>query len=313
MTHCLLVGGAGFIGEAVVRALLNCGLRQVTVMGRSASPVRMLPPEVRYVAATNNTREAVLASLLDEADEVVDLAYATVPKTSFDDPVHDVLANLPFSVSLLKMASERTIKRFLLVSSGGTVYGNPQYLPLDEHHPTQPLSPYGITKLALENYGLMYHRLAGLPLTVVRPGNPYGPGQAGFMGQGFIGTAICAVHDGLPLTVFGPRGTVRDYIHVNDLADAIVAALTYGQAGAIYNAGTGIGHDNLQVLDYLRPLVLQAGLSLQISHAPGRPFDVAANVLSSARLTYETSWRPCTDLADGLRQTWEASCAMRSA
>ena len=313
MKRCLLVGGAGFIGEALARALLLTGERSVCILGRQAAPGRALPQGVRYVGATGQGSDSVLGQLLDEADEVVDLAYATVPKTSFDDPVHDVLANLPFSVALLKMASERPLLRFILVSSGGTVYGNPQYLPIDEHHPTVPLSPYGITKLALENYGLMYHRLAGLPLTVVRPSNPYGPGQAGFMGQGFIGTAIRAARESLPLQIFGERGTVRDYIYVDDLAEAIVAALTHGQPGAIYNAGSGIGHDNVQVLDRLQGLVQQAGLSLSVTHAPARPFDVAANVLSVARLTYETGWRPRTDLMDGLNRTWAAASEIRPA
>src|SRR5690606_36441288 len=135
---------------------------------------------------------AFMNGLLEGCDELVDLAYATVPKTSFDDPVHDVLVNLPATVSLLRQAANFSLKRVLLVSSGGTVYGNAAYLPIDEAHPTNPVSPYGITKLAAEKYALLFHRLEGLPVVIARPSNPYGPNQMGNLGQGFIAAAMLA-------------------------------------------------------------------------------------------------------------------------
>lgn len=303
MKQCLVVGGAGFIGEAVVRALHAQGGRKLVVAGRRETPARTLPDGVVYVRFPAEASHAALAGLLADADEVIDLAYASVPKTSFEDPVHDVLSNLPFSVDLLKLASESNLRRFVFVSSGGTVYGNPLYLPIDEQHPTNPVSPYGITKLALEKYGQMYQRLAGLPFMVVRPGNPYGAGQFGNSGQGFVATAIQMAKRGAMLTVFGERGTVRDYIHVDDLARAIVAVLEHGQVGGVYNAGSGEGHDNLAVLERLQPLLAAEGLSLAVQHQAARPFDVAANVLSSARLTYETGWRATTSLEAGLAST----------
>ncbi|MDB5813282.1 MAG: epimerase [Rhodocyclales bacterium] len=307
MKRCLLIGGAGFIGTAVVQALLVEGSRHVLVLGRSVNPVRELPAGVDYVCAPPERSHEVLMRVLPSCDEVIDMAYASVPKTSFEDPVHDVLVNLPFSVDLLKLASEHALSRFVFVSSGGTVYGNPLYLPIDEQHPTNPVSPYGITKLALEKYGQMYQRLASLPFMVVRPGNPYGPGQSGNLGQGFVATAIQSALQRQPLTVFGERGTVRDYIHVDDLARAIVAVLLHGRTGDVYNAGTGQGNDNVMLLDRLRPLAAADGLALEVHHQPARPFDVAANVLSVAKLTYDTGWRPRIDIDEGLVATWSAA------
>ena len=205
MPDCLVVGGGGFIGSHTVRRLIESGREHIVVVGRSESPRFPLPAEVRYLQG-NAEDAAFLGPILAQCDEVLDLAYATVPKTSFDDPVHDVLVNLPATVALLKLCSRQSLRRLVLVSSGGTVYGNADYLPIDESHPTNPVSPYGITKLAAEKYALLFHRLAGLPVAIARPGNAYGPGQSGDAAQGFVGTAMFAAMNRAPIHLFGERG-----------------------------------------------------------------------------------------------------------
>jgi len=299
----LVVGGAGFIGSHLVRLLSESGRREIVVLARSPTPRFALPERVRYVAG-NAGDSQLLPSLLANCDEVVDLAYASVPKTSFDDPVKDVLDNLPASVTLLQQCAHFPIKRLLLVSSGGTVYGNACSLPIDESHPTNPVSPYGITKLALEKYALMFHRLAGLPVVIVRPGNPYGPNQLGQLSQGFIGAALHAVLKRQDVAMFGQRGTVRDYLYIDDLARALLAALEHGEVGQIYNVGSGIGHDNLAVLEMLAEIVRNDGYVVKWRIHPDRHFDVAANVLNAARLTAISEWQPQIDLSRGLAMTW---------
>lgn len=304
LIRTLVVGGAGFIGSHLVRALCEDGRRRVCVTGRRATPTYGLPPSVEYVSASA-ADEAAMAVLLADTDEVIDLAYASVPKTSFDDPVHDVLANLPATVSLLRQAAAYPLRRFVLVSSGGTVYGNAMRLPIDEFHPTDPVSPYGITKLAAEKYAFLFHQLASLPLIVVRPGNPYGPYQYGKLAQGFVGAAFHATVQRQKTVVFGQRGTVRDYIYVDDLARGLVAALDHGRLGETYNIGTGIGYDNRAVLDMIDAVVCGDGYAVECEHRDPRSFDVAENVLSAARLTYVSGWRPCFDLRAGLESTWQ--------
>ena len=300
----LVVGGGGFIGSHLVRFLVADGRRQVRVIGRRDRPAYGLPPEVEYIRA--DAADVVeMESLLKDADEVIDLAYGSVPKTSYDDPVQDLLSNLPATVSLLKKASECSLRRFLLVSSGGTVYGNASRLPIDEFHATNPVSPYGITKLAAEKYAFLFQRLSSLPLVVARPSNPYGPFQYGRLSQGFIGAALHATAGRQKVTVFGDRGTVRDYIYVEDLARGLIAALEHGQIGEAYNIGTGIGYDNRAVLDEIDLVVREDGYSVECEHRAYRAFDVAENVLSSARLTYLSGWRPQIDLHTGLKATWQ--------
>lgn len=300
---CLVVGGAGFLGSHLIPLLAQGGRRIVLVAGRRAEPTFALPVATTYVQGDISNPE-FLETVLDQCDEVVDLAYASVPKTSFDDPVNDVVVNLPPTVGLLKAASTRRLQRFLLVSSGGTVYGDALHLPVDENHPTDPISPYGITKLATEKYALLFHRVNGLPVVIVRPSNPYGPGQLGDRGQGFIGASMFAVLEKRTVPIFGERGTLRDYIYVDDLAAGLVAALEFGELGGVYNVGTGSGRDNLQVLDALRPLAEAAGYAINVAVGPERGFDVAANVLNPGRLMAVSGWQPRTEFDSGLAMTW---------
>jgi UDP-glucose 4-epimerase len=288
-----------------VGALLEAG-REVVVLGRRDPGAVRLPAAARYIRGDYADR-ATLREVLAGAEDVIDLAYATVPQTSFVDPVFDILANLPPSVGLLQEALDAGLKRVVLVSSGGTVYGRAERLPLDEEHPTRPISPYGITKLTIEQYARMYHSSVGLPVIVVRPANAYGETQRSGAGQGFVASAVHAVARGLPVVVFGSRGTVRDYVHVSDVAGGIVAALSRGIDGETYNLGTGIGIDNLQVLEMLRPLAAASGLDVQVDLRPARSFDVPANVLDASRLERMTGWRPLVPFADGLHRVWRAA------
>ena len=236
MTNCCIIGGAGFIGQHLARALIESG-RQVRVIDLHF-PEYGLSSEIEYLQG--DIRDAsFLAESVKNADELVDLAYLSVPKTSFEDPIADITQNLPSSVALFELASKLPLKKMIFVSSGGTVYGEPVSLPLSETHPTSPISPYGITKLALEKYAFMFHKLKGLPIVCVRPSNPFGEGQRPFIGQGFIATAIASILSGLEISIFGASGTIRDYIYVGDAVKGIVSALDHGVAGECYNIGSG--------------------------------------------------------------------------
>lgn len=300
--RCCLIGGSGFIGSHLAPLLAARG-RKLTVVGRSAAPLRKLPPGAQYVSGDYADLQ-FLRKLLAQADEVIDLAYATVPQTSFADPVFDIQANLPPSVSLLRCAGEARLRRIVLISSGGTVYGVAKTLPITEEHPTNPISPYGITKLTIEKYGLMFHRLAELPVIIVRPGNAYGPGQISGTGQGFVATAIARVRDRREVTIYGQEGTIRDYVHVTDIARGIVSALDHGQPGCCYNIGTGVGKSNLDVLRTIEPLAAAHRRRIELRVEERRGFDVPANILDSARLREISGWTPQVPFEAGIGETW---------
>jgi UDP-glucose 4-epimerase len=303
LNHCCVIGGNGFIGSYLVPLLIATG-RIVTVVGRAPISTINLIDNMRYVQADYND-EVFLRKILADADEVIDLAYATVPKTSFDDPVNDILTNLPPTVKLLEVASSIGLKKVVLVSSGGTVYGRAQKLPLKEDHPTNPISPYGITKLAIEKYAIMYHELKSLPVLCVRPGNAYGARQMPFSGQGFVATAIASILQRKVLNLFGPTGTIRDYIHVEDIASGILASLQHGKTGSCYNIGTGIGRSNKDILDAILPVATSAGFEINVTVLPPRNFDVPINILDSTVLKAETGWESKVTFEDGIAKTWE--------
>lgn len=304
----LVIGGAGFIGTYLVPMLIASG-RRVTVLGRSETPRNKLRDAVTYIAGDFGRRE-LISDLLDRHQEVIHLAYATVPNTSFENPLADLLQNLPPTVQLFSEVADRGGK-LVLVSSGGTVYGETIKLPIREDHPTKPISPYGVTKLTLENYAHLYAVTHGLKYVCVRPANAYGVGQRPFVGQGFISTAIASVMRGQAIKIFGQNGTVRDYIYVSDLASGIVSALERGHLSETYNLGSGVGYSNKEMIQSLiTPQMKQLGFKIHVEHLPERSFDVKANVLDSTKLQTHTGWKPQIDFGDGLRLTseWIRGC-----
>jgi len=294
---CLIIGGGGYIGSYLVPLLIATG-RRVTVLGRKPTPSYDLPVEANYVQGSFSDL-GLLTSLLDNHHEVIHLAYATVPNTSYDNPLADLLENLPPTVQLFSEIAARG-GLLVLISSGGTVYGEAITLPISESHPTRPISPYGVTKLTLEKYAHLYAATHGLQVICIRPSNAFGEGQRPFIGQGFIATAMASALQGKTITIYGERGSVRDYVHVADLASGVALALEYAQPGETYNLGSGIGRSNVDVLEAIATLINQLGSKVQVEHKPPRPFDVKANILASLALERQTGWAPRITFEEGL-------------
>lgn len=302
MRHCCVIGGTGFIGSHIVKKLVSRE-RQITVVGRNSNPSRVLPSSARYVAGDFGSKH-FLMDVLQGVDEIIHLAYLTVPKTSFDDPVQDILNNLPATVVLLEAADRIGVKKFVLVSSGGTVYGKDCKVPINEDQPTNPISPYGISKLTAEKYAGMFNTIKSLPVVCVRPANAFGEGQKPFTEQGFIINAIASILLKQDVILFGETGTIRDYIHVSDVAEGIIAALEHGVQNACYNIGSGEGRSNEDILTAIYPFVKSIGLEPQIRRLPPRPFDVPVNILDSTKLIKETGWNTTVSFEEGIKRTW---------
>lgn len=304
---CCVIGGAGFIGSYVTRQLVESG-RDVVVLDRNPSPRYELPTIAKYISGDYSNR-AFLRNLITDMDEVIDLAYTTVPKTSFEDPIYDINSNLPQSVGLLQEAMTARLKKIVIISSGGTVYGIANSIPIQEEHPTNPISPYGITKLTIEKYALMFAALENLPVIIVRPGNAYGNEQSAFTGQGFIATAIQSILLNKKIDIFGFPGTTRDYIHVTDVARGILSALDYGEPGTVYNIGSGIGLNNSEVINEISPFAKLSGYTPKINYLPSRKYDVPVNILDSKKLTSVSGWKPQIPFVQGLDQVWKTALA----
>lgn len=297
----VLLGGSGFIGRHF--ASFCQPEAEVVVVSRHSPLDADRLRCVRYVQG-DCTSQGFLRQVIQPGDNVVYLAYNSVPKTSFEDPLRDIQENLPLAISLLTVLRDVSVKRLLYVSSGGTVYGPSETnVPIVEDHPTNPISPYGITKLAVEKYCRMYACLFGIPLVIARPSNPYGPGQVPYRGQGFIATAVAKILQGEEIPVFGANGTVRDYLYIEDLCSAMKVLLDDDSApGAIFNIGSGIGINNLEVLKSVARAAAIPMSEIKMKFLPVRHFDVAYNVLDSRRLE-AIGWRRATSLDQGLPAT----------
>jgi len=303
MRTCV-IGGGGFIGGYLVEKLVATG-RDVLVLGRRSERPHGLHAIVSYSSCDYGDRNK-LRQHINSCEEIIDLAYATVPQTSFANPIFDLQANLGPSVALFEEAKQLSrLRRLVVTSSGGTVYGPAARLPIIEDDKTAPISPYGITKLTIERYALMFHQLFALPVTIVRPANAYGLGQKPFTGQGFIATAMGRILRREPVTIFGANGTIRDYVHVNDVASGIICAMDNGSSGEIYNLGSGVGRSNRDVLKAIEPFAERDGLSIVIECAQVRGFDVAANVISYGKLLNHANWQPRISFETGLFEMWK--------
>ena len=303
MKNCCIIGGAGFIGSHVVERLISRE-RKVIVVDKDPLASGTVHKDVKLVVEDYGDK-GFLSDVLKGVDEVILLAYSSVPKASFEDPIQDILENLPATVKLFQVASELGIERVVLISSGGTVYGDAHKLPIEEDHPTNPISPYGVTKLTTEKYAFMFSKTKGLPIICVRPGNAYGEGQKPFTGQGFIATTIASILMQEEIPIFGESGTIRDYIYVTDVANGIIAALERGKPNSCYNIGTGIGRSAIDILNSLYPLAESIGLKPKVKILPQRPYDVAANILDCKKIYEDTGWKSAVPFDDGIKRTWE--------
>ncbi len=300
--HICLIGGGGFIGTAFGRYLRDQGHR-VSVIGRRSGTDAGLG----YYSVSDSSYEELGRILAgSKVDLIFDFAYSSVPGTSFQDPVRDFSDNLNNVIRHLELARCCSPARYVYISSGGTVYGDPGAArAFRETDPNFPLSPYGITKMACERYVHMYHRLHGLPALIVRPSNIYGPGQKPFRGQGLVATALGLAYRGDAVQIFGDGSHIRDYLYIDDFCAGLAALLEQEGTGEIYNLGYGEGHSILELIGCVDEAVAPDGLALRRSYQPGRPFDVHYNVLDIARIRNATGWRPQTSLGEGVRRTWD--------
>jgi UDP-glucose 4-epimerase len=296
----LAVGGNGFIGCHLVCAL-QAGGHDVTVTGRRPHPVRPLPEGVRYRSASLGDK-AVLSAMLVGVDAVVHLASATVPATADRNPSEDVAQNLLETLALLEAMDRAGVRRLLFLSSGGTVYGRPETVPVPETHRLAPTCSYGIVKVAIESYLELHARTAGLRPVVIRASNPYGPLQGNVGVQGIVGTFMQRLRDGRPIEIWGDGSVVRDYVFVTDLVGLCIAALESERTG-VYNGGSGVG---TAVSDIARLVQQVTGREAEILYRSGRQLDVPVSVLDSTRARSDFGWVAKTQLADGIARTWRA-------
>lgn len=294
----LVIGGCGFVGSHVVDQLLARNM-DVRVYDRRPEAFRAPFPQIEYVTG-DLADTAQIFEALSGVDAVIHLASTTVPATSNLDPVADIAGNLIPTVRLLEVMRSAGVRKIIYLSSGGTVYGVPETDPIAESHPLRPISSYGIVKVAIENYLFMEQRLHGLQHVILRASNPYGPRQGHTGIQGIIGTHLWRLSRNEPIEVWGDGSIVRDFIHVEDLAQLCVRAVEANVSGC-FNAGSGKGTSISQIVDTIRQTVTG---DVQPLYKPGRSYDVPRVVLDISKAGRELGWTPTLSLQEGVADTW---------
>jgi UDP-glucose 4-epimerase len=298
--NVLVLGGNGFIGSHLVDRLLLEG-HAIRVFDKYEEHYRKPLSSVDYRFGDFGNR-----GLLGESVENIDVVYhmisTTLPKTSNDDPVFDVQSNVLESLSLFEKCVSSGVKKIIFVSSGGTVYGNPEKLPVTEEHPTNPLCSYGIMKLTIEKYLALFKQLYNLEYVIVRPSNPYGDRQNPMSVQGAIPVFLGKAVKNETIEIWGDGEIVRDYIFIDDLVDGLYRVATYNSPYRVFNMGSGVGHSLNDLLKIIRNVV---GCQLKVHYAKKRSFDVPKIYLDISRARSELSWEAVTPMELGIKKTWD--------
>jgi UDP-glucose 4-epimerase len=297
----VVVGASGFIGSHLVDALLAEGL-PVRALVREGpgllAPTALANPRLEVLRVDMADAQA-LVQVCAGTEVVFHLASSTLPHSSNLDPGFDVSSNLLGALHVLEAVRHSGGARMVLVSSGGTVYGPPQQVPIPEDHPTEPTCSYGITKLAMEKYVALYRQLHGVQGVVLRVANPYGERQRLDAAQGVVPVFLGKALRGEPLEIWGDGSTVRDFLHISDVVAALLAAWRKPSGAFVFNVGSGTG---LSLKGLVQLIEAELGRPLSVIHHPARSFDVPTNVLCITRAQRCWGWEPQVSVAEGLRR-----------
>lgn len=296
----MVTGGAGFIGSHVVDLYIANGYEVIVVDDLSTGRLSNLNPAAKFYQLDIRDPELERVMEVERPDYINHHAAQMDVRRSVVDPLFDADVNVRGSIHLLELARKYEVKRFVYISTGGAVYGEPVYLPCDEEHPIQPLCPYGASKHTVEHYLYMYHVNYGLKYTVIRYPNVYGPRQDPHGEAGVVAIFTGLMLSGKPVVINGDGEQVRDFVYVEDCARANLLALTTSGDASIYNLGSGQGYSVNQVFEALKAVT---EYPLEPDHGPAKLGETRRIYLDASKARLELGWQPEVSLMDGLSRT----------
>ncbi len=294
-----ITGGAGFIASHIADAYVSLGHEVFIIDNLSTGKLENIPSQATFIEMDVND-PALPELFMDEKFDIVNHHAAQMDvRVSVQDPSFDARINILGGLNVYESAFKSGVKKIIFASSGGTVYGEQEYFPADEHHPTKPISPYGIAKLSNEQYLYYYAHVHGLPFVAFRYANVYGPRQNPHGEAGVIAIFTQKLLRGEQPIINGDGLQTRDYVYVGDVVQANVLALQPQMIGA-YNIGTAIETDVNTLFRHLRDLT---GSQSEEQHAPAKQGEQLRSVLSHERIQAAFGWTPRMNLIEGLSKT----------
>lgn len=298
-----IIGGLGFIGKNLTEYFCQRNF-QVTVIDHSVK-YTALKQGINYISLqTHHTSELVKA--IGDSEYVIWLVHASVPSTKVDSLVDDFNLNvLPIIKFLEEFKKCSSVKKFIYMSSGGTIYGdNVNRLPINEMFTPKPISNYGHSKLIVEKYIEYLTKEVQFQTIILRPSNVYGEYQNLIKPQGIIGYAFKAIKNNELLELYNDGVVIRDFIYVMDLASATYKILLQdftSEKLRIFNVSSGLG---FSIKDVLNKIEMISNSKLKLNHKSSRDFDCEYNVLDNSKLSKELGWSIETQLEVGLVKVW---------
>lgn len=295
----LVTGGAGFIGSHLVDRLVQEGHDVVVVDNLSTGKRRNLNRAARFYKLDIQSWRLERVFRNERPSLVMHLAAQMDVRRSVDDPVFDAQVNILGTLNVLDQAVKHGVRKVIFSSSGGAIYGEQQAFPAPESHVTQPLSPYGISKLCGEQYLSYYQRVSGVQYVSLRYANVYGPRQDPEGEAGVVAIFIRKFLSHEQPIINGNGRQTRDFVFVEDVVEANLAA-TGQEVHGIYNVGTG---QEISINDLFRNLVELTNATCKEVHGPAKKGEQARSVIDATKIRHELGWDPKVELKEGLHRT----------
>jgi UDP-glucose 4-epimerase len=295
----LVTGGAGFIASHIVDKLINEGHQVVVVDDMSTGKESNLNPKAKLYKMDICDPELESVFQAEKPDYANHHAGQISVVRSVREPDFDVKVNILGSLNIIQNSQKYGVKKVIFISSGGTVYGEPEYLPADENHPTHPLCPYAIDKLTVEKYLYMYGVVFGLNYTVLRYSNVFGPRQDPHGEAGVVAIFTQKMVDGVQPTIFGDGTATRDYIYIDDIVEANMLAFERGDR-EIFNISANRETDVNKIFTLLKA---EFGFPKDAIHGDKRPGELQRIFLTNHKAKAELGWEPKVSLEEGIKRT----------
>mgnify|MGYP004708116871 FL=1 len=290
----LITGGAGFIGSHIVEKLLENNYNVIIIDNLSSGFIENIPNSdtLKFYQLNIEKDDLELVFQKEAPDYVIHLAAQTSVNFSISHPYYDANMNVMASIKLLELCKKYNIKKFITASSAA-IYGNPKYLPIDENHPTEPMSQYGLSKLTMEKY----IKLSGIPYIIFRFSNAYGPRQKSSKESGVVAIFNNAMKNNEPINIYGDGEQIRDFIYVEDIANICIKAINSNVENEIINFSTNKGVSLNQLFKVMKSLY---NYTLNANYLPERIGDIKNSILSNDKAYNLLQFTNYTKLEKGL-------------
>jgi len=302
----LLTGGAGFIGSHVAEKYLSKGYEVIVIDDLSTGKRENLPNGVKFHLVDITEKEKLERIFKAEKPEIVNHHAAQMSvQRSIREPKFDASVNIMGSINLLELSVKYGVRKFIYISSGGAIYGEPFYIPCDEEHPVKPLSPYGITKYVVEHYLYYFYKNYGLDYVILRYPNVYGPRQDPYGEAGVVAIFISRMLKGNDVIINGDGNQERDFVYIDDIVEANLLSLKFSNEGEgridpVFNLGTGKG---TTVNELFLKIAGITGYKKKPLHGPPRKGEVYKISLDAKKASKFLKWQAKIDLDEGLKRT----------